>query len=312
MTNPLSETHPVIKKIALLFACCVAVSCVQNSQAAQTAKRTTAQTQPANLKLPPKGTLDININGVAEFQGRQTALIEDNQTGIIAFYRPNDLIYGWRLDEITSEGIVLEKDSKKENYSLYIPSPAKHLRTNKGQELSFYDQAYVPAQLRSSAPTAVVKDLIEGETGDSKSSRKSSPLSVTLGRGRFVKPITSYSRVSSVFGTRRHPVTGRIKTHTGMDLSASTGTGTYAADSGQVIFSGWRGGYGRCIIIDHHNGYQTLYGHLSRTLVSTGANVARGSTIGKVGSTGVSTGPHLHFEIRQNGRPINPARHVSF
>ncbi|HZG37590.1 MAG TPA: M23 family metallopeptidase, partial [Nodosilinea sp.] len=84
----------------------------------------------------------------------------------------------------------------------------------------------------------------------------------------------------------------------------------YAADSGRVIFSGWYGGYGQTVIVDHGDGLSTLYAHASRLMVNEGQAVQQGQAIAAVGSTGLSTGPHLHFEVRQNGNPVNPAGYL--
>ncbi len=115
----------------------------------------------------------------------------------------------------------------------------------------------------------------------------------------------------SKFGMRVHPVTGVYKLHTGIDIPATTGTPIRAAESGQVITASYQGAYGNCVIIDHGNGYSTLYGHQSSIAVSVGDTVTRGQTIGYVGSTGYSTGPHLHFEIRVNGSPQDPLNYTS-
>ena len=113
--------------------------------------------------------------------------------------------------------------------------------------------------------------------------------------------------ISSRFGDRSGV---RRYTHTGTDIAAPMGTAVKASTAGTVSFAGWKGSYGNCIIIDHANGVQTWYGHLSKIGVSVGQQVNSSTVIGNVGSTGNSTGPHLHFEIRINGTPVNPQNYL--
>lgn len=113
-------------------------------------------------------------------------------------------------------------------------------------------------------------------------------------------------RVSSPFGYRIHPIFKTKKLHTGMDIAAPMGRNIVAANDGKVIYSGWRNGYGKTLMIDHGKGITTLYGHTSRLLVKKGDIVSKGQLVAKVGSTGYSTGPHVHFEVRVNGVPKNP------
>jgi murein DD-endopeptidase MepM/ murein hydrolase activator NlpD len=115
------------------------------------------------------------------------------------------------------------------------------------------------------------------------------------------------SRVASGFGYRIDPIYHTAAFHAGMDFTAPTGTDVYATGNGKVLLSGWNNGYGNCIEIDHGYGYVTLYGHLSKISVHEGQVVKRGDIIGLVGSTGKSTGPHLHYEVRLNGKVMNPA-----
>ena len=122
----------------------------------------------------------------------------------------------------------------------------------------------------------------------------------------FVWPVASYVYISSRFGMRVHPITGQTRSHTGLDIASNQGTSVYAADGGKVTMAGWNGGYGNCIMIDHGNGYVTLYGHLNGFAISAGDTVSQGQTIGYVGSTGTSTGSHLHFEVLLNGSRIDP------
>jgi murein DD-endopeptidase MepM/ murein hydrolase activator NlpD len=112
--------------------------------------------------------------------------------------------------------------------------------------------------------------------------------------------------LTSRFGLRVHPLFGRRHFHAGVDIAAPRGTPVRAADEGTVLYAGWYGGYGKLVVIDHGQSVSTLYGHLSEILVTAGQRVARNHLIGKVGSTGYSTGPHLHFEVRRNGKPIDP------
>ena len=125
----------------------------------------------------------------------------------------------------------------------------------------------------------------------------------TASTGSFMNPFGA-GRVTSRYGSRSRGF------HTGIDLAGSTGSPVYAADGGTVTFAGWNGGYGKMIKIKHDNGYETYYAHLSSINVSKGSKVAKGTKIGGVGSTGNSTGPHLHFEIRINGRSVNPGSYI--
>jgi murein DD-endopeptidase MepM/ murein hydrolase activator NlpD len=128
--------------------------------------------------------------------------------------------------------------------------------------------------------------------------------------GKLSWPTPGYTRVTSEFGYRIHPILGYRKLHTGIDIGAPSGATVIAANYGKVIASYYNTSYGNMIIIDHGGGIATLYAHLSARLVSVGNIVQRGQTIAKVGSTGMSTGPHLHFEVRVNGVYQNPRSYL--
>ena len=129
--------------------------------------------------------------------------------------------------------------------------------------------------------------------------------------GAFTWPIEGWSRISSYFGYRIHPILKKKKMHTGVDLGAEYGTSIVAASDGTVMLADWNGGYGKTVIVDHGSGKSTLYGHASRILVAEGQEVKAGQKIAEVGSTGMSTGPHLHFEVREHGSPVDPLKYIS-
>ncbi|MBS7671382.1 M23 family metallopeptidase [Croceicoccus gelatinilyticus] len=114
--------------------------------------------------------------------------------------------------------------------------------------------------------------------------------------------------VTSEFGTRDDPFHGKKRAHKGMDLAAPTGTPVHATGNGVVTYAGWKGSYGLLVVIRHPSGYETRFAHLSKVDVGKGQSVRKGSMIGRIGSTGRSTGPHLHYEVRLNGKALDPSR----
>ncbi|HEV2759708.1 MAG TPA: peptidoglycan DD-metalloendopeptidase family protein, partial [Acidimicrobiales bacterium] len=130
----------------------------------------------------------------------------------------------------------------------------------------------------------------------------------TKAPGRLLTPVPG-APVTSPFGYRIHPIYGTSRLHTGIDYGADSGTPIRASADGVVVSAGWFGGYGNATIIDHGGGIATLYGHQSTISVSEGGRVTQGQTIGRVGCTGDCTGPHVHYEVRVNGDPVNPANY---
>jgi len=126
----------------------------------------------------------------------------------------------------------------------------------------------------------------------------------------FEAPVKGY-RINSAFGSRKLAIEAKARAHKGVDIAAPKGTSVYTTAEGRVIRAGFQaGGYGNFIEVKHPNGMSSVYGHLSRIDVHTGQEVAAGERIGLVGSTGYSTGPHLHFEVRRNGGQVNPTKVV--
>jgi len=124
--------------------------------------------------------------------------------------------------------------------------------------------------------------------------------------GRLLWPTPGYSRITSPYGMRLHPILKTNRFHTGIDIAAPYGSNVISTANGKVIFAGWQGGYGNTIIVDHGGGMSTLHAHLSKFLVKAGDNVKANQPIGKIGTSGWSTGPHLHFEVRINGDHVSP------
>ncbi len=140
---------------------------------------------------------------------------------------------------------------------------------------------------------------------------KAFELQKTVGTGYYIWPLPGYAAGSRTFGRQYHPIDHVWKTHSGQDIGAPAGTRIIAADGGTVATAayGWNGGYGNYVIINHGNGRATLYAHMSSIAVTAGSSIRQGDTVGYVGSTGKSTGPHLHFEVRENGVAVDPMQY---
>jgi len=142
-----------------------------------------------------------------------------------------------------------------------------------------------------------LRDLMDGEAKTDLSSEDGGP---------WASLVQGKARLSSEFGSRKDPFTGRMEFHEGVDLAVKRGTDITAVRDGVVVHSGWKGGYGNTVILSHEGGLETLYAHAARTHVLPGQTVKAGMHIADVGSSGRSTGPHVHFEVREHGRAVNP------
>ncbi|WP_296762073.1 DUF5930 domain-containing protein, partial [Sediminimonas sp.] len=126
----------------------------------------------------------------------------------------------------------------------------------------------------------------------------------------FANPMRTSYRFTSPFGPRRHPVTGGVRMHEGVDFAAPMGAPILATADGVITYAGWKTGYGRVVEIKHAFGIETLFAHMSKIRVKRGQKVSRGDRIGDIGSSGRSTGPHTHYEVRVNGKPVNPMTYI--
>jgi len=172
----------------------------------------------------------------------------------------------------------------------------QHWANQLAQERAAYERALAELERNSRQIEAMIQRLQRSPAGRTRFMQP--------WRGSFMRPVAG--PIVSGFGYRVHPIYKVRAFHYGIDIAAPTGSPIHAAGSGYVLHSGWLGGYGNCIIIDHGGGVSTVYGHCSRLMVKAGQNVRRGHVIAAVGSTGLATGPHLHFEIRRNGKPVPP------
>lgn len=155
-----------------------------------------------------------------------------------------------------------------------------------------------------------VDELIKKKTQEREIAKSNNvPVAFVPHTGKFAWPIPQ-RRITSKFGMRVHPKFKTKIQHSGIDVGSPMGTQIKAAGSGEVIFTGWLRGYGQVVIIDHGGGYSTVYAHMSKILTEEGRAVRTGTVIGQVGQTGVATGPHLHFEVRVNGKAQNPLKYL--
>lgn len=195
---------------------------------------------------------------------------------------------GGLLSEFAQRALQLnkEKDSQER--------VAEKLRSQR----AFYEEAERRLAQESAQLERQIQQMVSGDAGKS----------LKQGSGILAWPLRA--PITSPFGPRHHPIFRIRRFHTGIDLAGPNRSAIRAADSGSVLMTGPFGGYGKVVIISHGKGKSTLYAHLSKVAVSAGASVQKGEVIGYEGSTGFSTGPHLHFEVRVDGKPNNPLNYL--
>lgn len=189
---------------------------------------------------------------------------------------------------------LLAQKNELNAQSSYQKEFIKHLKTNR----EALESAIVQLERDS---TSIGQIIRQRSIGDSRGI-------IITGRGIMTVPVDA--EITSGFGYRMHPILGYQKFHSGLDFGSDSGSTIRSAAAGVVIYAQWYGGYGNTVIVDHGSGFTTLYGHTEGFYVAEGATVQKGQPIAAVGSTGLSTGPHLHFEVRQNGEPIDPVPYL--
>lgn len=251
------------------------------------------------LILKSTGIADLftRIAVVESILKHDNSIMDNYRSDIEEITAAKAIVEQEKNEQVEAQNILEEKQNqikaKQTEKQKIIDSLSKDINELKKQEA---EQEKAEKELQSQINAALKGSSQQGVTYS--------------GNGKFGFPLTSYTRVSSDYGYRIHPITGTKKLHTGIDYAAPFGTSILAAEDGVVLTSGWNSGYGYCVTINHGGGYVTLYGHCSSLLVSAGQKVTKGQTIAKVGSTGNSTGNHLHFEVRINGSTVNPAGYL--
>ncbi|GHV39154.1 peptidase M23 [Synergistales bacterium] len=220
-----------------------------------------------------------------------------NQDGIFYSIKKGDTIesiakrYGVSMDKIRKVNVSVNLASIKAGGEIFLPG-ARPEAIAEAQEK--------PSGSKANQSVASNSKKTDKSSSGAKDTQKSSR--------NYRWPVMG--RINSPFGWRRHPVTHRRDFHTGLDIKASRGTVIRGSREGKVVYAGWMGGYGKVVVVDHSGGQSTLYAHCSSLLVRQGEKVSVGQNIARVGTTGRTTGPHLHFEVRTGNSPVNPLKYL--
>ena len=240
------------------------------------------------------------IKRVAKYDSDCLKQIEDSMSEVDKL--KNELLV--QKEEVIA--LRSEQDKKKAELTAYREESQKII-DNLQKDIDKYEREYAlakEAEARAKAEAESIRQQYDS------SGTSSLPANYTA--GKFTWPSAVTRRVTSPYGYRIHPVTGKSKFHAGIDIGAPHGTNIVASDSGVVIVAGYNsGGYGNYVVINHGGGYTTLYAHCSSLNVSKGQSVSRGQVIAKCGSTGMSTGPHIHYEVQLNGKTTNPMQYFN-
>ncbi|MBT8213706.1 MAG: peptidoglycan DD-metalloendopeptidase family protein [Acidimicrobiia bacterium] len=226
------------------------------------------------------------LDALAQLEGRQRVLIEQQQLVV------GELLSLLEQDGARLVGLRTRLEDQRVQVEDELVTQQARLDELEEQEAEFRDELDV-----LEAEQANIEELIAERARQAGSAP-----------GILMRPVPG--PISSGFGPRLHPILGYTRMHTGADMSAGQGDPIVAGADGVVILAAYNGGYGNTVMIDHGGGMVTLYAHQSSLAVVYGQTVATGDLIGYIGSTGLSTGPHLHFEVRINGEPVDPAQYL--
>lgn len=216
-----------------------------------------------------------------------------------------------KVEEIARQKNTIEALQYMQTVKMDAMQVALEDRQTYFEQLDADEQRYQAKLDQQKEDEKNIQEAIKKKEAEEARLREQQRATVTY-NGIMKWPVPNYKRISDTYRQRINPVNKKSEFHTGVDIAAAMGSDILAAESGEVILAKYNGGYGNCVIISHGGGISTLYGHSSKLLVSVGQQVNKGDVIAKVGSTGVSTGPHLHFEVRINGNHTNPKAYLNY
>ena len=211
-------------------------------------------------------------------------------------------------DQAAAKRDEIESRRKEQQAILYQAQNDKAVAEQAYNEYQQSSQAIAEMLRQRAADRAAQAAAAAAQASSGGGGGSSDSYQPVSGSGAMIWPVNGV--VTSPYGYRTHPIFGTTIYHSGMDIGVDYGTPVHAADGGVVVEAGWISGYGYAVIIDHGNGLSTLYGHNQELAVSEGQAVSQGQVIAYAGSTGNSTGPHVHFEVRANGDPVDPSAYL--
>lgn len=240
-----------------------------------------------------KRIIDSDINLISEIK-KERAQIEAHKK---------------KLEEDRAKLVELEKAALAKQAEIEQKKAERNVVLQKAQnDRAVAMQAIEELNASSSQISAMLKERqaarAAAAAAAAQAAGQGSSYTWVQGTGQLGWPVSG--EITSPYGYRVHPIWGTTIYHSGIDIGVDEGTPVHAADSGVIVWSGWMGGYGYAVVIDHGNGLSTLYGHNSELAVDEGQSVSKGQVVAYAGSTGNSTGPHVHFEVRENGDPVDP------
>lgn len=240
-----------------------------------------------------KRIIDSDINLISEIK-KERAQIEAHKK---------------KLEEDRAKLVELEKAALAKQAEIEQKKAERNVVLQKAQnDRAVAMQAIEELNASSAQISAMLKERqaarAAAAAAAAQSAGQGSSYTWVQGTGQLGWPVSG--EITSPYGYRVHPIWGTTIYHSGIDIGVDEGTPVHAADSGAIVWSGWMGGYGYAVVIDHGNGLSTLYGHNSELAVDEGQSVSKGQVVAYAGSTGNSTGPHVHFEVRENGDPVDP------